>query len=143
MTGKARFKSDAFAAVHSAALGLHRAGTIDKATMRGFDQTCLVAPPLIAPLQIKRIREQAGVGFETHIGPFRQEGKGWRLGRRLGEAHHDDDDERDDKEGDQPGIGCCNNDVAPTAAVKPADLLCHVRHGLALKIIVAKGGTER
>jgi hypothetical protein len=41
MTGKARFKSDAFEAVHSAALGLHRAGTIDKATMRGFDESCL------------------------------------------------------------------------------------------------------
>jgi DNA-binding transcriptional regulator YiaG len=44
MTAKTRFKSDGLKAIHSAALGLHRAGTIDKATMRGFDQTCLVAP---------------------------------------------------------------------------------------------------
>ena len=61
MSVKAKFKNDAFGAVHSAALGLHRAGTIDKATMRGFDETCLTAPPVIAPLQIKRIREQAHV----------------------------------------------------------------------------------
>ena len=61
MTGKAKFKSDGLKAVHSAALGLHRAGTIDKTTMRGFDETCLAAPPVIAPLQIKRIREQAHV----------------------------------------------------------------------------------
>ena len=61
MTSKAKFKSDAFEAIHSAALGLRRAGTIDKATMRGFDESCLAALPVIAPLQIKRIREQAHV----------------------------------------------------------------------------------
>jgi len=31
MTSKAKFKSDAFEAIYSAAQGLHRAGTIDKA----------------------------------------------------------------------------------------------------------------
>ena len=40
MTAKAKFNSDAFDAVHSASRGLHRACTIDKATMRGFDETC-------------------------------------------------------------------------------------------------------
>ena len=48
MKSKAKFKSDAFEAIHSAAQGLHRAGTIDKATMRDFDESCLAAP-LIAP----------------------------------------------------------------------------------------------
>ena len=42
MATKAKFKSDAFAAIHSAARGLHRAGTIDKATMRGFDNRALL-----------------------------------------------------------------------------------------------------
>ena len=55
MTNKAKFKSAAFEAIHSAALGLHRAGTIDKATMRGFDESCLAALPVIAPLQIKHV----------------------------------------------------------------------------------------
>ena len=59
MTSKAKFKSDAFEAIHSAALGLHRAGAIDKATMRGFDESCLAALPVIAPLQI-------------HLGPVHQ-----------------------------------------------------------------------
>ncbi len=36
MTSKAKFKSNAFEAIYSAAQGLHRAGTIDKATMRDF-----------------------------------------------------------------------------------------------------------
>ena len=48
MKSKAKFKSDAFEAIHSVAQGLHRAGTIDKATMRDFDESCLAAP-LIAP----------------------------------------------------------------------------------------------
>jgi len=58
---KAKFKSDAFEAIHSAARGLHRAGTIDKATMREFDESCLTAPSVIPPKEIKRIREGAHV----------------------------------------------------------------------------------
>ena len=49
MKSKARFKSDAFEAIHSAAKGLHRAGTIDKATMREFDESCFTAPSEIPP----------------------------------------------------------------------------------------------
>ena len=61
MTSKAKFKSGAFEAIYSAAQGLHRAGTIDKATMRDFDESCLVATVEIAPHEIKRIREGAHV----------------------------------------------------------------------------------
>ena len=57
MKSKGKFKSDAFEAIHSAARGLHRAGAIDKATMREFDESCLTAPPVIPPEEIKRIRE--------------------------------------------------------------------------------------
>jgi putative transcriptional regulator len=57
MTAKPRFKSDAFEAVHSAVEGMYRAGTVDKATMRDFDETCLAAAPPIAPAEIKRLRE--------------------------------------------------------------------------------------
>ena len=48
-------------AIHCAARGLHRVGTIDKATMREFDKSCLTSPPVIAPEEIKRIREGAHV----------------------------------------------------------------------------------
>lgn len=61
MKRKARFRSDAFEAIHSAARGLHRVGTIDKATMREFDESCLSAPSVIPPEEIKRIRERAHV----------------------------------------------------------------------------------
>ena len=61
MTSKTKFKSEAFEAIHSAARGLHRAGTIDKATMRDFDESCLMAPMEITPDEIKRIREGAHV----------------------------------------------------------------------------------
>lgn len=49
MKSKAKFKSDAFEAIHSATQGLRRAGTIDKATMREFDESCLTVPPVIPP----------------------------------------------------------------------------------------------
>ena len=59
MKSEAKFKSDAFEAIHSAAQGLHRVGTIGKATMREFDQSCLAAPSVMLPTEIKRIREGA------------------------------------------------------------------------------------
>lgn len=58
MTPKAKYKSDAFEAIHGAAQGLHRAGTIDKTTMREFDAACLAAPPAIDPERIKQLRER-------------------------------------------------------------------------------------
>ena len=57
MTASRKFKSDAFEAVHSAAAGMYRVGTIDKATMRDFDETCLAITPAIAPAAIKQLRE--------------------------------------------------------------------------------------
>jgi putative transcriptional regulator len=42
-----KFKSDAFEAIHSSVEGLYRAGAIDKATMRDFDESCLSVPPEI------------------------------------------------------------------------------------------------
>ena len=44
MTHKTKFKSDAFEAIHDAARGLHRIGTIDKATMREFDESHVSQP---------------------------------------------------------------------------------------------------
>ena len=61
MTTKQEFKSDAFAAIHSSATALQKAGAIDQTTMRPFDETCLVAPTTLAPTQIKNNREQAHV----------------------------------------------------------------------------------
>ena len=61
MTAKSKSKSDAFEAIHSAAAGMYRVGTIDKATMRHFDETCLAKPPALDPNEIKRLRESQKV----------------------------------------------------------------------------------
>ena len=50
-------KSDAFEAIHSAVTGKHKAGTVSKATMRHFDETCLDATEELSPKDIKALRE--------------------------------------------------------------------------------------
>lgn len=52
-----RFKSDAFEAIHETIVGMARAGTVDKATMRDFDATCLSVPPMMDAAGIKSLRE--------------------------------------------------------------------------------------
>jgi putative transcriptional regulator len=61
MSVSRKYKSDAFEAIHSSVAGMYKAGTVDKATMRSFDESCLAMPDGIAPLQIKRIRESQRV----------------------------------------------------------------------------------
>jgi putative transcriptional regulator len=61
MTRTRKYKSDAFEAIHSAVSGMYRAGTIDKATMRQFDESCLSVPAQMEPERIKRIREKQRV----------------------------------------------------------------------------------
>ena len=57
MSQKNKFKSDAFEAIHSGVQGLYKAGGIDKATMREFDESCIIVPVEFQPQQIKLIRE--------------------------------------------------------------------------------------
>ena len=85
MTSKRKFKSEAFAAIHSAAEGLHRAGTLDKATMREFDTSCLAAPPAIDAEHIKRIREQARVSqpvFARYLNTSESTVQKWEAGTK-------------------------------------------------------------
>ena len=85
MKSKAKFKSDAFEAIHSAARGLHRAGTIDKATMREFDGSCLTTPPVIPPEEIKRIRERAHVSqpvFARYLNTSESTVQKWEAGTK-------------------------------------------------------------
>jgi putative transcriptional regulator len=53
-----KYKSEIAEAVHSNVAGMYRAGTIDQATMRTFDDSCLVVPAALEPRQIKRLRRQ-------------------------------------------------------------------------------------
>lgn len=54
-----RYKSDALAAVHETAAGLHEAGVMDKCTMKAFDAMCLTPVEALTPDQIRRIRLRA------------------------------------------------------------------------------------
>lgn len=53
----AKYKSDAFAAIHASAKALRKVGAIDKATMRDFDETCLSVPPAFTPEAVRQLRE--------------------------------------------------------------------------------------
>lgn len=59
MTSKRRFKSDAFEAIHSAVEGMVLAGTVDKVTLREFDEICAENEISFGPEEIKRLRERS------------------------------------------------------------------------------------
>jgi putative transcriptional regulator len=50
-------KSPILEAVHETAKGLHKAGAMDRMTLREFDQLCLTPVAPLGPEEIKRIRE--------------------------------------------------------------------------------------
>lgn len=85
MTTKTRFKSDAFAAIHDTVSGMHRAGTVDKATMRHFDETCLSVPLLLAPADIKQLRERHRVSqpvFARYLNTSESTVEKWEAGTK-------------------------------------------------------------
>jgi putative transcriptional regulator len=85
MTTKRKFKSDAFEAIYTSAAALHKVGAINKATMREFDESCLAAPPSIAPQQIKRIREKAHVSqpvFARYLNTSESTVQKWEAGTK-------------------------------------------------------------
>ena len=51
-----QYKSDALAAVHETALGLHEAGVMDKRTLKAFDEMCLTPVEALTPEEIRNIR---------------------------------------------------------------------------------------
>jgi putative transcriptional regulator len=55
------YKSEPMAALHEMMEGFYEIGAIDKKTMREFDESCLVAAPVLKPEEIKAIRESESV----------------------------------------------------------------------------------
>lgn len=55
---KPAFKSGAYESINDSAKAMHKVGAINKTTLREFDEACLVAPLVIKPTQIKKLREQ-------------------------------------------------------------------------------------
>jgi len=80
-----KFKSDAFEAIHSSASALLRVGAIDQATMREFDESCLVVPPPIEPRQIKKIRQSQKVSqpvFARYLNTSESTVEKWESGAK-------------------------------------------------------------
>ncbi len=80
-----RFRSEAAGAIHSAVTGMYRAGTIDKATMRKFDESCLTQPPAIDAKRIKRIRESQKVSqpvFARYLNTSESTVEKWESGAK-------------------------------------------------------------
>ena len=78
-------KSNAFAAIHSAANGLHRAGAINKTTMREYDALCLDAIHEFNAKDIKRIREHAHVSqpvFARYLNTSESTVQKWETGQK-------------------------------------------------------------
>jgi putative transcriptional regulator len=85
MPAKPKFKSDAFEAIHSSASGMFRAGTISKATMRHFDESCLSVPPAFEPAEIKRLRESNHVSqpvFARYLNTSESTVEKWESGAK-------------------------------------------------------------
>ncbi len=60
-TSAGAYRSEVSASIHETAVGLHRIGLMDKATMREFDAACLTAVAPLSAKDILAIRKRAGV----------------------------------------------------------------------------------
>ncbi len=56
MKKELKYASDIAEAVHTTVEGMYRAGTIDKATMKSFDESCLTVPAALKPKEIRKLR---------------------------------------------------------------------------------------
>jgi putative transcriptional regulator len=82
---KAKPKTDAFAAIHGAAKGLHRVGVIGKTTMRQYDDLCLEQTAELAAEDIKRIREHVHVSqpvFARYLNTSESTVQKWETGQK-------------------------------------------------------------
>ena len=51
-----KYRSDAFAAIHETMEALHEVGSINKQTMRQFDEACLTPIQVLSPDEIRSLR---------------------------------------------------------------------------------------
>jgi putative transcriptional regulator len=82
MSRARKYKSELDEATHTSVAGMHRAGTVDEKTMRGFDASCLEVPP-IAPQQIKKLRRRHRVSqpvFARYLGTSESTVEKWETG---------------------------------------------------------------
>jgi putative transcriptional regulator len=85
MATKSKFKSAMREGIHASASALHKVGALDKATMRHFDESCLVVPSEIKPRQIKQLREKNHVSqpvFAHYLNTSESTVKQWETGAK-------------------------------------------------------------
>lgn len=85
MSSKRRFKDSAFEAIHSSAAAMLKVGAIDKATMRSFDESCLVPLTEFKPRQIKALRERHRVSqpvFARYLNTSESTVEKWETGAK-------------------------------------------------------------
>jgi putative transcriptional regulator len=85
LTAKNKYKSEISEAIHSTVAGMYRAGTIDKATMRRFDESCLAVPAPLKPRRIKQIRESLRVSqpvFARYLNTSESTVEKWETGAK-------------------------------------------------------------
>ena len=80
-----KFKSDVFESIHESATALAQVGGLDKATMRSFDEACLVKTPQYKARQIKQIRERVKVSqpvFALYLNTSESTVQKWEAGTK-------------------------------------------------------------
>ena len=55
-----QYRSDVMASIHETAENLHAAGTMDKRTLRQFDEACLTPVRSLTATEIRALREREG-----------------------------------------------------------------------------------
>ena len=78
-------KSEILEAVHETATGLHKAGAMDRVTLREFDRLCLPPVEPLAPTQIKQIRETSKVSqavFAALLNTSLSTVQKWEIGQK-------------------------------------------------------------
>jgi putative transcriptional regulator len=80
-------RNEAMAAIHETMEALHKAGAIDKQTMRRFDDACLTPVQPLSPKQIKALREREHVSqtvFANYLNVTPNLVSKWERGGRSG-----------------------------------------------------------
>lgn len=81
----AKYKSDAFEAIHQSARALEKVGSIDKQTMRNFDSSCLITAEKMPPEEIKAIREKNHASqsvFARYLNTSKSTVQKWEIGAK-------------------------------------------------------------
>lgn len=81
----AKTEGGILATVHETVAGLHRAGVVDKATMREFDALCLTPVAPMSPEEIRALREREQVSqpvFALYLNVRKDAVSKWERGEK-------------------------------------------------------------